>query len=560
MKSTAIYKLRQKLAANEPVYGLWVTLESTSITEIAVALGLDWIVIDAEHSNLEWDGILEHIRAAAHSDTVVLVRVLALNNDLIRRALDLGADGIVVPPAESAKQLQEVVALAHSLPEGSRDIGVERANSVERRFGEQVEEPREKALVVPIIETIQEVRHLQEMLDVPGVEIFFFGPTDYLSTPDFPSQWQDESGAANISTAKDAIRSHGKHCGVVAASNDNLAQLREQGFHMLGIGFDTGLLIRSIHEVLSTIKSDSKPGVIFTLENGASTVAPVEPLSCVPESMRPDRPATMNSIGAGLKSEMASGVVFECLVGAHNNAHKLTTGIATFEPYSKLPNQSLPCSESITLLSGQAIVGVEGRIYTLEPLDNVTVPLGIAHFVSNSSSREPAVFHLSMPTEHPIRTRVWRFFSRKMMPADATGQGYPELITHHKTAPRYEAGPNTSFIDFFNRDLIEGIEMSGGYGLFHHQGRLPAHAHDFDESITIIQGAATCVVEGERYTLSDCATALQPRGRAHYFINEKQELMAMIWVYAGPLPERVVVDESCATVGVNPLRNSVDKQ
>jgi len=138
-----------------------------------------------------------------------------------------------------------------------------------------------------------------------------------------------------------------------------------------------------------------------------------------------------------------------------------------------------------------------------------------------------------------------------MMPADATGLGYPERITRHKTAPRYEAGSNTSFIDFFNSTLIEGIEMSGGYGLFHHQGRLPAHAHDFDESITIVQGTATCVVEGQRYGLSDYSTALQPRGRAHYFINEEHEPMGMIWVYAGPLPKRVVVEEFCATVGVS---------
>jgi quercetin dioxygenase-like cupin family protein len=137
-----------------------------------------------------------------------------------------------------------------------------------------------------------------------------------------------------------------------------------------------------------------------------------------------------------------------------------------------------------------------------------------------------------------------------MMPASATGQRYPERITRYQTATRYEAGPNTSFIDFFNRDLIPGLEMSGGYGLFHYQGRLPAHAHDFDESITIIQGVATCVVEGQRHTLSDNATALQPRGRCHYFINDRHEPMAMIWVYAGPLPERVVVDERCATVGV----------
>src|SRR5712671_6235825 len=97
MKTPAIKKLKQKLAADEPVYGLWVTLEAASITEMAVALGVDWVVVDAEHGHLDWKDILEHIRATVRSDTVVLVRVAELNVGLIKRVLDIGADGIIVP-------------------------------------------------------------------------------------------------------------------------------------------------------------------------------------------------------------------------------------------------------------------------------------------------------------------------------------------------------------------------------------------------------------------------------------------------------------------------------
>ena len=112
MKTPAIKKLREKLAADEPIYGLWVTLESASISEMAVALGLDWIVIDAEHGHLDWKEILEHIRAAVRSDTVVLVRIAELNAGLIKRALDIGADGIVVPWVETVGQLKLAVAFA----------------------------------------------------------------------------------------------------------------------------------------------------------------------------------------------------------------------------------------------------------------------------------------------------------------------------------------------------------------------------------------------------------------------------------------------------------------
>ena len=74
MKTAACQALRRTLAADRPAFGLWVTLDSPAVTEMAVALGLDWVVIDAEHGHLDWKEIAEHIRATVRSDTVALVR------------------------------------------------------------------------------------------------------------------------------------------------------------------------------------------------------------------------------------------------------------------------------------------------------------------------------------------------------------------------------------------------------------------------------------------------------------------------------------------------------
>src|SRR5258707_7007473 len=117
MKTAALIRLREKLAADQAVYGLWVTLESASISEMAVALGLDWIVIDAEHGHLDWRDILEHIRATVRSETVVLVRIAELNGGVIKRVLDIGADGVVVAWIETGRQLEPAVAFANYTPE-----------------------------------------------------------------------------------------------------------------------------------------------------------------------------------------------------------------------------------------------------------------------------------------------------------------------------------------------------------------------------------------------------------------------------------------------------------
>src|SRR5262249_12482585 len=154
MKTAAVQKLREKLGREHSVYGLWVTLESPSVTEMAVALGLDWGVIDAEHRHLDWKDILEHVRAAVRSDTVALVRIAELNLGLIKRSLDIGADGVVVPWVESVAQLRQAVAFSRYPPDGVRGMGGERATCWGRCLAEHAAEANEHVLVVPIIETV----------------------------------------------------------------------------------------------------------------------------------------------------------------------------------------------------------------------------------------------------------------------------------------------------------------------------------------------------------------------------------------------------------------------
>jgi len=550
MKTSAIRRLRGELAADRPTYGLWVTLEAPNVTEMAVALGVDWIVIDAEHGHLDWKDICDHIRAAVRSHTVVLVRLAELNAGLVKRALDIGADGIVIPWIETAEQLRQAIAYSRYPLDGIRGIGAERATAWGQCLAGHVAEANDHVLVVPIIESVKGGRNIHSMLQVEGTELFFLGPADYSSTAGYRGQWEGPGVAQELLAIKDAIRAAGKQCGVMATSDENLRERARQGFRLLGMGMDAGMLLRSLHASLAAAGRDRqmRPDLIPE-EKPARPL----PLDRPPESFRPDRQETVTSVGQGPTVEIDVGVSFECLVGQFNAARNLTTGIVTLSPGAKLRYHTHTFSESVTLLSGSAAIDVEGRRYTLGPLDNVVIPPGLAHAAQNLGS-DTARLHIAMATDAPDRQLVDKFFSRRAMPADSTGVKGAEYVTRHRTARRFEAGAGALFIDFFNRDLIPGIEMSGGYGQFQPEGRLPAHIHDFDESICIIEGRATCVVEGRRYSLSDCDTALEPRGRVHYFINETDAPMAMIWVYAGPMPERIVVAERCCTAEGNPWK------
>jgi 2-keto-3-deoxy-L-rhamnonate aldolase RhmA/quercetin dioxygenase-like cupin family protein len=550
LKVEAVRVLRSKLQADQSVYGLWVTLESPSITEMAVALGVDWVVIDAEHGHLDWKEIVEHLRATVRSNTVALVRIAELNGGLIKRALDIGADGVVVPWVETAQQLKQAISYSRYPLEGLRGIGAERATCWGQCFVEHTSEANEHVLVVPILETVQSIKQVPLMAQVDGAELFFFGPADFSSSAGYRGQWEGPGVAEQILQMKDTLRAAGKHCGLIATSHENLLQRKQQGFRLIGLGMDAGLLIRSLRASLEVVGRNR--AILASLES--EPVSSVMPLTKPPESMRPDRIEVIKSPDELPSLELSPRVHFDCLVGKHNSAKNLTTGQVLFDPGAILPAHFHTFSESVTVLEGSLRVEVEGRTYNLGRLDNIVIPAGLVHSARNNSLTNPAKAHIAMASDNPLRTLSDKFFSRKTMPDNSTGVPGAERVNRFASAKRFAAGPNTEFIDFFNSDLMPQIEMSGGYGLFHPSGRLPAHFHDFDESICIISGVATCVVEGRRYQLQNCQTALQPRGRIHYFINESSKTMEMLWVYAGPRPERIIVDEACATIEGNPWK------
>lgn len=249
MKYDAIAALRKKLAADQTTYGLWVTLESPSITELAVELGLDWVVIDAEHGHLDWKEIVDHLRATVRSQTVALVRIAELNAGLVKRALDIGADGIVFPWIESAEALQEARAMALYPPQGRRGIGGERATNWGLKLAEHTSLANEHVLLVPIIETVATVAAVPAMCQVDGIDLFYFGPADFSSTAGFRGQWEGPGVAEQLVAIKDQLRKHGKHCGVIATSPENLLQRRDQGFQLIGLGSDISLLARTLREL-----------------------------------------------------------------------------------------------------------------------------------------------------------------------------------------------------------------------------------------------------------------------------------------------------------------------
>jgi 2-keto-3-deoxy-L-rhamnonate aldolase RhmA len=246
-------KLRERLKLGKAAYGLWVGFESPAVTEIAAALGLHWVCVDMEHGHLDFKDAIEHLRAANGSDTTVLIRVPELSQSMIKRALDIGAEGIIIPLIQNAQDAQTAVRYGRYPPAGVRSVGGERAVRWGIDTAEYLGRANEDTMVIPLIETTGAVQDIDAILAVSGIEAIFFGPADLSATHGFLGQWEGPGMAETILAIKDKATRLGIASGILARRVEDSVQRRDQGFAMIGLGSDSSLLIRSIRENLERL-------------------------------------------------------------------------------------------------------------------------------------------------------------------------------------------------------------------------------------------------------------------------------------------------------------------
>lgn len=245
--------LKQKLSRNQTTLGLWVTLESPSITEIAVTLGYDWVGIDAEHGHLDFREVQEHLRVTRNTATTALVRIQEIEQGLIKRVLDIGAEGILVPQITSADEVRQAVRFAKYPPWGVRGVGGERATSWGLDLRGYTQAANREVMVIPFMETVAAGEAIDALLEVPGVDAVFFGPADYSASAGYLGDWEGPGVAERLLAIKDRIRARGIPCGIMGTDIPNAQMRKAQGFQMIGLGSDTGLLIRSSVEAMKAL-------------------------------------------------------------------------------------------------------------------------------------------------------------------------------------------------------------------------------------------------------------------------------------------------------------------
>jgi 2-keto-3-deoxy-L-rhamnonate aldolase RhmA len=255
--------LRAKLQSGQPACGLWVTLASPSITEIAVLLGLDWVVIEMEHGDLDFHDVMGHVRAVRGSDTAVLVRVPETRQETLKRALDIGAHGVIVPMVRGKADVELAYKFGRYPPRGVRGVGGERAVKWGVGLADYVQCANEETLIIPLIETRDAVEEMDGILNIPGLEAIWFGPADMSSSYGYLGEWEGPGVAERILDIRAKAAAKGIAAGIMARTVEESKMRRDQGFSLIALGADTTLLIRALRENLNALGRPVQPKLWF---------------------------------------------------------------------------------------------------------------------------------------------------------------------------------------------------------------------------------------------------------------------------------------------------------
>ncbi len=179
---SASRKLKERLAGGGIVYSAWVTFNDPGVAEVVAGCGYDAVLVDLEHTSVSLESLQNHIAATQKWGPAVIVRVPDHTPGLIKRVLDIGADGIIAPMVMNAEQARAVVSSCRYAPGGTRGFGPRRASDYFRDTRQYVAEADAAVFVMPQIEHVAAADIAPAIAAVPGIDALCLGPMDLSAT------------------------------------------------------------------------------------------------------------------------------------------------------------------------------------------------------------------------------------------------------------------------------------------------------------------------------------------------------------------------------------------
>ncbi|WP_460797296.1 HpcH/HpaI aldolase family protein [Microbacterium sp. GXF0217] len=250
---------RERLAeADRPQIGMWVCSGSPMIAEIAAGSGVDWLLIDMEHSANSLSSVLAQLQAVAAYPVAPLVRVPWNDAVIIKQVLDLGAQNIIVPMVSSADEAAAAVAATRYPPLGIRGVGSALSRSARwNRVDGYLQDAAAHVSLTVQIETSAGVEHAADIAAVDGVDAVFVGPSDLAASVGRLGEQAHPEVLDAVARTFAAVKAAGKPVGVNAFGPAGADAYIAQGADFVAVGADVAMLARASEALAARFGADT---------------------------------------------------------------------------------------------------------------------------------------------------------------------------------------------------------------------------------------------------------------------------------------------------------------
>ena len=249
--------LRQNFFRNGFSFGSWITFTSTASAEIMARAGFSWLAIDMEHSPISIERAQELMQVIELGGTIPLVRLSSNDAVEIKRVMDSGAYGIIVPCVDSPEDISSAIAATRYPPTGTRGVGLARAQGYGGDFEEYKNRIDRDAIVIAQIEHKEAVERIDDILAVDGLTGIMIGPYDLSGSYGVPGKLDHPKVIAAEKMVLKAARRQGVPAGahIVFPDAGKLKKKVKDGYTILAFGVDMIFLLKECKDAIGVIRS-----------------------------------------------------------------------------------------------------------------------------------------------------------------------------------------------------------------------------------------------------------------------------------------------------------------
>lgn len=250
--------LKQKLKNKELTIGSWVTIGHPSVVEVMANAGFEWLVIDIEHTSIDLTMVQILISTIQSKGLKALIRVSKNEEVVIKRVLDMGADGIIVPMITNADDAQKAVDYAKYPPIGKRGVGLFRAQNYGLSFNEYKKWVNDELVIIAQVEHYLAAENIESIITTEGIDGIIIGPYDLSGSLGYPGEYNRSEVKEAINKILLACDKHNIPSGfhVIETDTSKISEKIKQGCTFLAYSLDFLFLLNSSKAGMENIKKD----------------------------------------------------------------------------------------------------------------------------------------------------------------------------------------------------------------------------------------------------------------------------------------------------------------